>query len=321
MNKYIYIALGLVCLTSCSEKEYMQESNADSFTIEVGMPQTSKTRVSIAQENGSRDLIPKWEKGDLMKFYTFDNKGDNGSIRIFHIGTSSVENISDDGSTGRFPITYPADENFDPWEKFSLVGISGKESTVVGREIRVDASAFRANLADFKAPVWFVEKEVGTNSVVTSCKHFGVYEVLHVTNKSNLSISLKFKGYEAEKLWYREKATFLPITQYYSDQKEVSTVENTEAPVQLLFPNETAVFVSWYTPLDVKLKDVTLLVEIDGNNVRSANKKSSDVTMKIGHAYHLYATWDGNRFAFDNGDAETPDEKKGELDDVPGYEL
>lgn len=301
MKKYIKIALGLISLTSCSVKENIQEQNTGNFTIQVNMPQTSVSRIGVTQENGSRDLIPKWRDGDVMKFYTFDNKGEHGSIRVFHVGTSAVKNISDDGSTGSFSITYPTDASFDKWDKFGLIGICGKESVVEGREIRVDASSFRANMSDFKAPVWFIEKEVGTSSVVSSCKHFGVYEVLHITNNSNLAISLKFKGYEAEKLWYREKATFLPITHYYSDQKEVSSIDNTEAPVQLISPGETAVFVSWYTPLETKLKDVTLVVEIDGNEVRTSNKKSSEVTMQTGHAYHLYATWDGKDLKFDNG--------------------
>ena len=301
MKKYIKIALGLISLTSCSVKENIQEQNTGNFTIQVNMPQTSVSRIGVTQENGSRDLIPKWREGDLMKFYTYDNKGENGSIRIFHVGTSVVKDISEDGSTGSFSITYPTDASFDKWDKFSLIGICGKESVVEGREIRVDASSFRANMSDFNAPVWLFEKEVGTSSVVSNCKHFGVYEVLHITNNSNLAISLKFKGYEAEKLWYREKATFLPITHYYSDQKEVYSVENTEAPVQLISSGETAVFVSWYTPLETKLKDVTLVVEIDGNEVRTSNKKSSEVTMQTGHAYHLYATWDGKDLKFDNG--------------------
>ena len=320
MNKYINIALGLVCLTACSEKEYVQEHNSESFTIQVSMPSAQQTKVAVSQKDGSRDLIPVWKEGDVMKFYTYDNKGEHGSIRIFHIGTSAVQNISEDGSTGSFSITYPADASFNEWDKFGLIGICGKESVVEGREIRVDASSFRANMSDFKAPVWFIEKEVGTSSVVSSCKHFGVYEVLHITNNSNLAISLKFKGYEAEKLWYREKATFLPITHYYSDQKEVSSIDNTEAPVQLISPEETATFISWYTPSENKLKDVTLVVEIDGNEVRTSNKKSSEVTMKTGHAYHLYATWNGKELKFDNGKISSSDVGV-VLNDINGEDL
>ncbi len=302
MNKYLKIALGLICLTSCSEKDFTHHQSNRSLSIQACMPQNSTTRVSVSQKSGSKDLIPKWKEGDMMKFYAYDNKGEHGSIRIFHIGNSVVEDVSEDGSTGRFSITYPTDSSFDPWDKFSLIGISGKESTVEGREIRVESSAFRSNIADFNAPVWFIEKEIGTSSITSNCKHYGVYEVLHITNKSQLSISLKFKGYEADKLWYRDKSTFLPITNYYSDKKEVPEIVNTDPPVQFLLPNETAVFVSWYSPLDIKLKDVTLVVDIDGNEVRTGNKKSSDVKMQIGHAYHMYATWNGKSLNFENGE-------------------
>lgn len=319
--KSMSIVLGLVSLAGCSKQEYtmVEQQNPGSFTIQVSMPQGSPTRVAVSQKPDSRDLFPVWKEGDVMKFYTYDTNGENGSIRIFHVGSSAVENISEDGTVGSFSITYPADANFDPWETFSLVGICGKDSKVDGRDIQVEASAYRANISDFRAPVWFIEKEVGTQSVVSSCKHFGAYEVLHITNTSDLSISLKFKGYEADKLWYRNKSTFLPINLDYLDEKIVSSIENTEPPMQYLFPGETAVFVSWYTPLDVKLKDVTLVVEINGNEVRTPNKKSSDVKMQVGHAYHLYATWDGTHFKFDNGASSTTDD--GELDDVPGYEL
>ena len=158
------------------------------------------------------------------------------------------------------------------------------------------------NISDFHAPVWFVEKEVGLQPVVSSCKHFGVYEVLHVTNTSDKPVSVKFKGYETDELWYRNEATFLPITHYYVDEKLVSSTGQSEAPVQTLAPSATADFVSWYTPSNVKLKAVTLVAEIDGNEVRTSNKKSSDVTMQVGHAYHIYVTWNGKDLKFGNSD-------------------
>ena len=123
----------------------------------------------------------------------------------------------------------------------------------------------------------------------------GTVEILYVVNTTDKPISFRHKGFDAEKKWYY---TYAEVS--IDNGKIENTEQGAEAvsevkDVPIYTKNNGLRLYSYYVPNGNKIQDAQLIAEIDGKEVRSVNRISSDVTIEINHAYGIFAIWDGEK--------------------------
>ena len=185
--------------------------------------------------------------------------------------------------------------------------------------IYLDARLIRQPLKDFELPVYYVG-EVVNGSVEATFSHYYAYEFLHVKNTSDKTIEFSLNGYETPWIWYKKLASVgLEDGVVYNKSWSGLTPAEVSYPVSIA-PGSSDIIVSAYIPNDFIIKDASIVATIDGNVVKSTNKKSSAAPLVPGRAYHMYATWDGNELKFiNNGSAAgiiSVDKEKIEFGDV-----
>lgn len=128
----------------------------------------------------------------------------------------------------------------------------------------------------------------------------GVEERAYIVNKTNSPIKFKHKGFSANELWYYSSAEIsLDNMQTVVNGEAVkSDVESETIEVPLLSDNKWAYVNSHYPPNGKKIKNATLIAEIDGKEVRTSNTLSSDLDIVSGNAYLYVVEWDGKELRF-----------------------
>lgn len=302
----------LLCYSCSVVEDESQQQTID--IIRVQFPQdNNQTRVGVITDE-SLDLHFTWNSIDKLHFYAFQNLD---GLHVEDLGESNATNISKDGKSCDFSVERP--KAFDPIAPYSVYGVTGCESIVFDNKVNIYTYLLRTSLANFSAPFW-LKADVGLSFPKVEAKHVGTYELLHIKNTSSAPVVFKLVGFESDKKWYYDNAAFIPETgEVRFNMAPVQTAGQSAAAIAKIDPDNSATMISWYIPNGEKLENATMVALIDNVEVRSSNKKSSNASLKVGHAYHMYATWDGKKLTFDNGDPITQDE--GELEDVPGYEL
>lgn len=299
----IWALLSLMLLVAgCTNTEMMENSSISGRKVKltVMMPEEETTRVGLEEDYFTKVLNTKWRELDEVQILITQGN------QHYEVGKVRVTNISESKKSGSIVIELPA--GLDLQKTYSLYALCGIEGTMVGEGAAwyplCIAELARDGLVYFDAPL-YCKVDVTNNLVPTlQFKHFGTYEVLHLTNATDKMISFQHRGFDMEEPWYYKKASVyllpdgginvLPNTIVYGDN--VSNEFNIHA-------GQTETLVSWYIPTQKKMKNAELKATIDGIAMKSSNKKSSDVNIETGHAYHMYATWDGTNLTFDNGDA------------------
>ena len=290
----------ILLITSCTNTDEGVGISGRKVQLTVMMPDEGTTRVGLEEDYFTKDLNTKWRELDEVQILITQGN------QHYEVGKVRVTNISESKKSGSIVFELPAE--LDLQKTYSLYALCGIEGTMVGEDAAwyplCIAELARDGLVYFEAPL-YCKVDVANNLVPTlQFKHFGTYEVLHLTNATDKMISFQHKGYDMEEPWYYKKASVYllpdggvnvqPNTIVYGDN--VSNEFNIHA-------GQTETLVSWYIPTQKKMKNAELKATIDGVAMKSSNKKSSDVNIETGHAYHMYATWDGTNLTFDNGDA------------------
>jgi len=139
---------------------------------------------------------------------------------------------------------------------------------------------------------WFVE---------ASSRVAGTVEILYVINKTDKPVKFRHKGFDVENKWYYTHAevSIDKGTIVNTEQNGDAIGEEGEMPV---FTGKNALKVySFYVPNGNKIKDAQLIAEIDGKEVRSVNRISSDITLQTDHTYGIFAVWDGEKLTLGDG--------------------
>lgn len=131
-------------------------------------------------------------------------------------------------------------------------------------------------------------------------KENGVNEIAYIVNRTNSPIKFKHKGFSADELWYYNSAEIsLDNMQTVVNGEAVKTdVESEVKEIPLLSNNQMGVIYSHYPPNGKKIKNATLIAEIDGKEVRTSNTLSSNLDIVSGNAYCYVLEWDGKELRF-----------------------
>ena len=304
-TKYLHIVglMLLACIVACQDAEQIQQQEIRTQKVVAIISDNTATRVGMNFSEDRQHLIARWQEGDNIHVFILPESG--GRIDI---GEVPVRGISDDGKSCHFFYNLPDNFIVRPTTNYRLVCISGAKSGIeLGSDIFYNGSLKRMPLADFKAPII---SDVSASYVQTMAefRHYGVYELLHVTNKTDNVITFSQNGYSSDApSWYKLSGALRVSNGHF-----LASMENAEEPIEVsapisIKPGETGVVVSWYIPNGNKITNAQLVASINNQTVYSVNRKSSDVELQTGNAYNLYVTWDGTNLKF--GKEEITEEK------------
>ena len=299
----------LLLVTSCTNTDEGVgiSSSGHDMTLSVIMPDEGTTRVGIEPYGDSKNFITQWDDADEVQvFITQGNQ-------CYSIGKVGVKNISEDKKNAS--ITFELPESLDFSKSYSIHALSGIEGKMVQNGAtwypQCAAELYRNVLTYFNAPLYCKMDVDDDLNPTLQFKHIGTYEILHFTNATDKTIKFEHRGFDVEKPWYYKKAVgyLLPKGGVALDT-DATIYGDIESEFYYVAAGQTTMLVSWYIPTQNKMSGAELKATIDGAPLKSANKKSSDIEIEIGHAYHMYATWNGSELTFDNGDVpEVPTQK------------
>lgn len=256
----------------------------------------NSTRVSFTQSEGSSNLVARWQEGDQIQLYVKQDK------KVYTLAPTKVQNISQDGKSCTFAFQLPS--AVDAERPYTIYGLHDIEGAIADDVVLAKSQLRRVywnNGDKALAPMWF-QSTGGASSIYAQFKHLGTYEVLHLKNTSKVEVMFSHCGFDVDVPWYKVYEN-TPLDENYDPTQYVTEPGDANSTAYFVGPGTTARILSWYMPSGGLLTNAKLLAAIDNKQVTSSNSKSSKVQLQRGHAYHMYATWDGKELKFDQGDA------------------
>ncbi len=297
MKRYIIpILIGsfaIFALAGCSEGAEKEVSR----TILVNASFSgSETRADVEMSSGSLDLITRWKADDRIRLYVLQEG------KAYDLGSVQIYDISEDGKRCSFTFRMPLDVSWD--HPYDVYGLCDAEGIFQEGEPMVLAKSplMRMPWDNRIVPMWFHAQGSGTN-IQASFRHLGTYEILHVENTSQQEISFSHDGFSVETPWYKG-FEYTPLKDDYDPTQFVTEPDDEVSDRVTIGAEMSGVFLSWYIPSGALINNARLEATINGKRVTSTNTKSSDVRILRGHAYHMYATWNGSSLAFIAGGSE-----------------
>ena len=298
---YNYMALlAALLLGACQQNDDPPTRTARTMEVTLLSPGVQpQSRAQVLPQEGTLDLTARFRNSD--RFETAAVVWPSG--RYEYLYSHEVKDVSADGKSCTIIIGEP---DALAAESPTIYGVNGKPLreyyNMAEKTLCFDASLIRTRWAEFDAPVWFELKYNNVSSQQVQCHHLGTYEVLHIKNTSGAAIAFKLEGFEAEELWYHEKAVFLPATRETIGGMAMPTDVMLNRAIVSVAPGAEGSVVSWYMPTGKTVNNATMVATVDGQRVRSINTLTSSAKIETGHAYHIYATWNGQTLTF--GDAK-----------------
>lgn len=282
--------VALFCGCENEEPEMSVKRFSDQHTIQASFD-FSETRVFLEEQDNSFDLLAKWLANDHIK--VFYNVGEK------YVGTDPivVAEVTPDGLGAKFQYTVPSTWGKHDTYDIKIFTVSCFPATKDDK-LYFNASIIRQPLELFQVPV-YSEGEVNEYGVLNATfHHYYTYELLHISNTSDSDIEFSLIGFEGTP-WYKEKGSIcIDDGLFVIDAPSTRDPKRESTPITIK-PGETRTIVSAYVP-NGTIHQATMVAKINGEYVHSSNTKSSGIELKQGHAYHMYAGWDGEELEFWN---------------------
>lgn len=292
-NNFIYSLLLLFLLSACME-DFSTQKSSRLITFQASVP-SNETRAGVYLQSGTLDLISQWREGETISIFIFQ---DGNS---YELPPAPISGISTDGKQCSFSIELPEAVAFNkPYDIYGLCGAKGEISVSAGT-VSAKSTIWREPFNDHvvTAPMWF-HAISGADNVVANFKHLGTYEVLHVENNTDASITFSHRGFDVQNAWYKIEDNTL-LSDYYDPSQHPSATGDAESGSITIGAHESGSIYSWYIPSGSPVSGARLKAMIDGRNVVSSNTKSSTLQIQRGHAYHQYVSWNGTDLTFCGG--------------------
>ncbi len=251
-------------------------------------------RIALSQEEGSLNISAKWKDGD--KIQLFVKQGN----KMYSLSPSKVYNIGSEGKTCSFGFQLPSEVNAE--KPYTIYGLCDVEGMIENGVVKAKSQLRRVSWNEWDdafAPMWF-QSTGGASSIYANFKHLGTYEVLHVKNTTNKGQMFQHCGFEVGAPWYKNYDS-TPLDENYNPTLYACEPGEAKSNSVMISANSSMSFLSWYMPSGERISNAKLLAWIDGKDVKSSNSKSSNATIQRGHAYHMYAEWNGSELRFVDG--------------------
>ena len=295
----IWLLLPLaVCLFGGCSDENESESAPTSvkFSLLISCPNMESVLIANSSEGKEVD----------SRFLSYFN--DEASFRVFarqdgnmiDLGSFEVTKTPDNSSEGR--INVDASAKLSTGKPYDLYLIGGSwrwdESGMYYRKTMARSGSFSTWLKLHSSSI----PSKATNNIC------GTGEILFVINKSGSPIKFKHKGFKADSKWYYSYAEVSLDNGKVVNAENGNEVEGEERNVPVFTGKNAVSIYSFYVPNGNKISNAQLIAEIDGKDVYSENRISSDITIQTNHSYAMFAIWDGKKLMMGNdGDASVID--------------
>lgn len=316
----------LLVLHSCSEEReqmaYEPSKDEAALIINLHTPsqQRPSTRLFLYQGEEDFSLGGAFEEKDRLRVFLRQND------TIYDMGEIPLGSISNDRTAARLLIDLPKEiDRSVPIDIVGYIGLYQDRIEVNNFGVQCPVMPYYyCSLKEFRPPLFFRVRDLIPDhkevfSAVTQMQHIGTYEVIHLTNKSDDSITGNVgltdiyktrKACVATWSYYSEWAQSVPtltlLTKYkeQEDQEDSISNEYVEAytPEDLhtttVQPGETKTIVNWYIPNKTPLPTVALTwAKSDDDPDFKISKQVINPRKEAllrGHAYHVYGTFDGS---------------------------
>ena len=208
----------------------------------------------------------------------------NGAM--INLDKSKIEILNDDGNEGKIEVD--GSGQIDTNKPYDIY--------VLGGSWRYDEDDvyYRTTLTRNKGFYSWLKcsnRDINTKKQMTRC---GTIECLYVINKSSAPIKFKHKGFDAEEKWYYSYAE-VAIGSGKVTESEDGDAEGDVQEIPVYPTKKGRSCSSFYVPNGKKIQNAQLIAEINGKEVRSENRISSDIIPQLNHVYAMFAVWDGEK--------------------------
>lgn len=293
---WLLLPVMLFLLSGCS-KESSEDPEPGStyapvkFSLDIVSPEMGSTLLASVADGGQIDT----------RFYSYMNEGASKTIlvrqegKIIKLGSSPVAMSNTSGTEGRIEID--GTDKVSPNKPYDVF--------VLGCNARWDEGGvyYEADMSRGGSfGTWLKFSSSYRPSKATS-NIAGTGEILFVINKSGAPIKFKHKGFDAEKKWYYKYAE-VSMDNGKVVASEDGEVEGVETDVPVFTGSNARGIYSIYVPNGNKIQDAQLIAEIDGVEVRSTNRISSDIMIQQNQSYAMFAVWDGEKLMLGDGEGD-----------------
>ncbi len=284
---WLLLPVMLFLLSGCS-KESSEDPEPGStyapvkFSLDIVSPEMGSTLLASVAEGGQINT----------RFYSRMNEGASKTIlvrqdgKMINLGKLPVTLTNTSGTEGRIEID--GTDKVDAKKSYDVF--------VLGCSARWDDSDvyYKTNMSRAGSfGTWLKFSSSYRPSKATS-NIAGTDEILFVINKSGAPIKFKHKGFDADKKWYYKYAE-VSMDNGKVVASEDGEVEGVETDVPVFTGSNARGIYSIYVPNGNKIQDAQLIAEIDGVEVRSTNRISSDIMIQQNQSYAMFAVWDGEQ--------------------------
>ena len=293
------LPLLLPALVSCSigkieSRDDDDDGNSEKLSWSFTMPSYNSNVIVDSDFSGG--------KGRLF-FFAWDNDGkvflfakQNG--KMINIGRYPISSTSSDNTSFRIDLDAP--DKLDTKVPYQLYGITGTS----GYNVDDNELFCRVNLVRNNGTDLTFSGQRGSSSLQS--KMPGTAEVLYIINKTDKPIQFTHKGFDVEEKWYYTKAEVSVEDGHLQKTEQGSEVVGKAKTIAAFNGTSFPQYISTYVPTGKKIQDAQLIAEIDGKEVRSENRISSDITLQTNHVYGIYVVWDGEKLTLGDGEGSEP---------------
>ncbi len=292
---WLFLPVLLILLSACSKETDGSETDPTNvpvkFSLDIVSPEMGST--VLASIAGGNDID--------TRFYSRMNEGTSRTVlikqegKIINLGSCPVSLSNTAGTEGRIEVdgTDKVEAN-KPYDVYVLgCGARWEDGEVFYKGEMSRGSGFYT---------WtkFSSAYRPTKATMNIC---GTGELLFVINKSGAPIKFRHKGFSATEKWYYKYAEVSTSSGNVVNSED-GEVESEARDVPVFTGNNARSIYSVYVPNGKKIQDAQLIAEINGVEVRSTNRISSDVTLQTNQSYAMFVVWDGEKLMMGDGDGD-----------------
>ena len=198
-------------------------------------------------------------------------------------------------------------ETVNKGEAIDVIAFNNAETSLSGGNVECKVDLKRGGTMPLLA-----YSEHSSTAAISESNSLSTIELLYVLNKTSNDITVKHKGFEVKDKWYYTKANVDVTADLKVIPKGSSVSGDVFTGAYKVAANDEAKIWNFYVPTGKKIKDARLVLEINGQEVKT-QPISSDVSIEFGQFYTMGVQWDGKNLKWVLSDKETRGSKGKEL--------
>lgn len=298
MKKSFFLAMLMAFVTvlaGCSkddENDSNEDPHANAQRIDTYTIEPSFVYGPCLHHPKSRDFYHDYWNAKGASFDVFILQGGVfKSIGNLHSVETSIAS-ADNQKAIHLQVPIPAGINTDIPYQVIAVNAAGNLALTGGNIV----NTVKLKRGDLSCGSWYVMQSGKT--AATQASYLTTMEGLVITNNTSQTIKVKHKGYSAKEKWYYTEGSVSITPLLTTETNGQTSATETESLEMEIKAGERECIDSRYVPSGKNMADASLILEIDGKEVRTA-PASSDINIENGIPCFLLVKWDGTNLEWD----------------------